>query len=196
MDGYPDLQLEEIEEEHYAKDAETRTDDEYLWSKRIELDSVHSEVGSEGLSEYILYQIKTLAKKGRDYRIIISRPKPSHLYPEEVNKLLDYLSNFFDGLIDDEYAKVEEALSDVKNKVWKVENKKALIRKQLKENIINKDDNPIVKNLIEKIQTLLESGELPDLKDGHISETTLKRQKEESEREELEEQAKDEDEDD
>ena len=194
--GYPDLQLEEIEEEHYAKDAETRTDDEYLWSKRIELDSVHSEVGGEGLWEYILYQIKTLAKKGRDYRIIISRPKPSHLYPEEVNKLLDYLSNFFDGLIDDEYAKVEEALSDVKNKVWKVENKKALIRKQLKENIINKDDNPIVKNLIEKIQTLLESGELPDLKDGHVSEATLKRQKEESEREELEEQAKDEDKDD
>ena len=118
------------------------------------------------------------------------------MYPEEFNELLDYFSNFFDGLIDDEYAKIEEALSDVKNKVWKVENKKALIRKQLKENIINKDDNPIVKNLIEKIRTLLESGELPDLKDGHVSEATLKRQKEESEREELEEQAKDEDEDD
>jgi hypothetical protein len=95
-----------------------------------------------------------------------------------------------------EYNAIVQYSRNTANKVLKVENKKALIRKQLKENIINKDDNPIVKNLIEKIQTLLESGELPDLKDGHVSETTLKRQKEESEREELEEQAKDEDEDD
>ena len=52
------------------------------------------------------------------------------------------------------------------------------------------------KNLIEKVWTMLKSGELPKPKDGYVSQATLKRQKEELEREELEEQAEDEDEDD
>jgi 5S rRNA maturation endonuclease (ribonuclease M5) len=42
--GYPNLTVADVEEEHYAENADERTDDEYLWSKRIELDSVHSEV--------------------------------------------------------------------------------------------------------------------------------------------------------
>jgi hypothetical protein len=42
--GCPQLKLEDVEEEHYSKDAETRTKDEYLWGHRIELDSVHAEV--------------------------------------------------------------------------------------------------------------------------------------------------------
>jgi hypothetical protein len=43
---------------------------------------------------------------------------------------------------------------------------------------------------------MLKSGELPKPKDGYVSQATLKRQKEELEREELEEQAEDEIEDD
>ena len=38
---------------------------------------------------------------------------------------------------------------------------------------------------------MLKSGEIPKPKDGHVSQATLKRQKEEWEREELEEQAED-----
>jgi hypothetical protein len=200
--GYPELELSGdsgVEEEHYAENAEKRTKDEYLWSKRIEIDSIHSEVGAKGLWKYIIHQIKTLAKEGRDYRPIISRPEPPHLYPKEVNELLDYLSNFFDGLIDEEYAKTESELSDVKNKVLKIDNKKTFIRKQLKEDIVNKDKSPDVKTIIEKIQSLLKSGELPKPKDGFVSEATIKRQKEESEREDKEAESnddEDEDEDD
>ena len=191
--GYPDLTVEDVEEEHSAKYAE-RTDDEYLWSKRIELDSVHSEVGGEGLWNYIIHQIKTLSKKGRNYAKVISRPDPSYLYPKEVSELLDYFSNFFDGLIDDEYTRIEkEELADVKSKVWKIKNRKALIRKHLKEDIVNKDKSADVKIIIEKVQNLLKNGELPKPKDGHVSEATSKRQEEESERQELEEEAKDED---
>jgi hypothetical protein len=197
--GYPELELSGdsgVEEEHYAKDAEQRTKDEYLWSKRIEIDSIHSEVGAKGLWKYIIHQIKTLAKEGRDYTDIISRPEPQHLYPEEVNELLDYLSNFFDGLIDEEYAKTESELSDVKNKVLKIDNKKTFIRKQLKEDIVNKDKSPDVKTIIEKIQSLLKSGELPKPKDGFVSEATIKRQKEESEREDKEAESNDDEDDD
>ncbi len=194
--GYPDLTIEDVEEDHYAKDAEERTKDEFLWSKRIELDSLHSEVGGEGLWKYIIYQIKKLAKKGRDYTEIISRPDPSYLYPKEVNEFIDYLANFFDGLIDDEYKKIEESeLSNVENKVLKIDNKKALIRKQLKEDIVNKNKSKDVKTIIEKIQLMLKGGELPKPKNDYVSDATLERQEEESERETAEEEA-DEDEDD
>jgi hypothetical protein len=133
QNGYPDLKQEAVEEEHYALNAESRTNDKYLWSKRIELDSIHTEVHGKGLWKYIINQITTMSKKGRDYRQIVERPEPSHLYPKEVNELMDYLSNFFGGLINEEYAKIEESeLSDVKNKVLKIENKKTSIRKQLK----------------------------------------------------------------
>jgi|GEM_PF-1234768 len=192
--GYPNLTLADVEEEHYAKDAKERTDDACLWSKRIELDSVHSEVGGEGLWNYIIYQIETLPKKGRDYTKVIEKPELLHLYPEVVSELLDYFSNFFDGLIEEEYAKIEETMKDVKGIVWKIENKKALIRKQLKGDTLNPDKNTQVKTIIEKAQNILNSGDLPAPKDGHISEETTKRQEEAEERQELEDEAEDEDE--
>lgn len=194
--GYSNLTIEDVEEDHYAKDAEERTNDEFLWSKRIELDSLHSEVGGEGLWKYIIHQIKKLAKKGRDYTEIISRPNPSYLFPKEVNELIDYLANFFDGLIDEEYKKIEESdLSNVENKVLKIENKKALIRKQLKEDIVNKNKNNDVKTIVEKIQTMLKGGELPKPKNEYVSRVTLERQEDEAEREKAEEEAVDQDED-
>jgi hypothetical protein len=42
--------------------------------------------------------------------------------------------------------------------------------------------NEDVKMIIESIQNLVEGGDLPEIKDGYVSEATLKRQKEESER--------------
>jgi predicted flap endonuclease-1-like 5' DNA nuclease len=192
--GYPDLTFADVEEEHYAKDAKIRTNDQYLWSKRIELDSVHAEVGGEGLWSYIIYQIKTLAKEGRNYAKVIEKPPLSHLYPKVVSELLDYFSNYFDGLINEEYAKIEKTMVDVRGRIWKIENKKALIRKQLKDGILNKDKNAEVKTIIEKVQNILNSGDLPKPKDGYVSEETKKWQKEESEREELEKDAEDEDE--
>jgi hypothetical protein len=192
--GYPDLTLDDVAEEHYAKDAESRTDDEFLWSKRIELDSIHSEIGGEGLWKYIVHQVKTMATKGRDYTEIVSRPEPSHLYPKEVNELIDYLTNFFDALIDDEYAKIEESeLKDVKNNVLKIEDKKTSIRKRLITNVVTKSED--VNTIKDAILKLLESDDLPEIKDGYVSEATLERQKGESERRRASEKLKEDNED-
>jgi hypothetical protein len=190
--GYPNLKQSDVEEQHYAKDAEKRTSDEYLWTKRIELDSIHSEVGGKGLWKYILYQIKTMAKKGRDYTEIVERPEPSHLYPKAVNDLLDYLSDFFDGLIDEPYTEIEKnELEDVKGNVLKIDDTKTSIRKRLKEDTINKSKD--VNLIAEEIQSLFENGNLPKPKDGYVSKAALERQKEEYERLKSEEESTDDD---
>ena len=139
--GYSQLKLEDVEEEHYSKDAETRTKDDYLWGHRIELDSVHAEVGAEALWAFIVHQIETISKKlGRNYIEIITRPHPSELFPEKINQVLYYLYDLTDGTIDTEYKNIEETeLKDVKGRIIKVEDKKTRNRIRLNE-VISKDE--------------------------------------------------------
>ena len=47
QNGYPDLKLKDVEEEHYARDAQSRTKDDYLWDKRIEIDAILAQVGGK-----------------------------------------------------------------------------------------------------------------------------------------------------
>jgi hypothetical protein len=186
--GYPELTVESVEEVNDAKDAESRTDDEFLWDHRIELDSVHSEVGAKGLWAYILNQIEILSKAGRNYTEIITRPHPSELFPNKINEIIDYLYDLTDSLVDTEYKEIEESeLKDVKGKVIKVENKKTEIRKRLKKIVSESEDMDAA---IEEFQALLEGGSLPEPKKEeeymHVSEAALKRQKEQQERAEAE----------
>jgi hypothetical protein len=189
--GYPTLTVESVEEEHYAKDVENRTEDEYLWTRRIELDSVHSEIGAEGLWAYILHQIETISKEiGRSYIEIITRPHPSELLPDKINEIIDYLYDLTDGLVDSKYSEIEESeLKDVKGKVLKVEDKKIEIRKKLKEIIAQSEKMDAAVGVL---QALLEGGSLPEPKTDekedvrHVSKASLNRQKEQEEREQAE----------
>jgi hypothetical protein len=189
--GYPELTVERVEEEHYAKHAETHTKDKYLWSHRIELDSVHAEIGAEGLWAYMVHQIETISKEvGRNYIPIITRPHPSELFPKELNEVIDYLYDLTDSTIDSRYKEIEETeLKDVKGKIIKVEDKKTEIRKRLKE--MNSKSEEIAA-AVKAFQSLRKDGSLPEV--THVSEAHTKREKEHQEREEAEDSLEEEEE--
>ena len=106
------------------------------------MDSVHAEIGAEGLWAYMVHRIETISKEvGRNYIPIITRPHPSELFPKELNEVIDYFYDLTDSSIDSQFKEIEETeLKDVKGKIIKVEDKKTEIRKRLKEIISKSDD--------------------------------------------------------
>jgi hypothetical protein len=130
--GYPNLKLENVEEEHHARDAEIRTDDKYLWNHRIELDSFLAEVGGEGLWKYFMYQM-TKPSIRRDYTKIILKPDIESLYPEDISFALIRIKYFTNKFVEDEWKKIKEKLRDIKVELIKPSQKEKFINDRLKE---------------------------------------------------------------
>jgi hypothetical protein len=56
--GYPDLTEADVEEEYEPSGTTIKITDDYLLTKRIELDSIQEKVGGEKLWEYIMYRLQ------------------------------------------------------------------------------------------------------------------------------------------
>ena len=93
--GYPDLTREHVEEEYISG---IKTDNEYLKTHRIELDSISEKVGPELFWRYVKHKIEELQKEtGFDYTNIITKPEPEELYPPAFDNLKLKLDAYIEG---------------------------------------------------------------------------------------------------
>ena len=99
--GYPDLTEAEIEEEYSPA---IYTSDDYLKTKRIELDSITAKVGAAGLWKYILHRLQSpeIAPQGFDLNQAVTIPANEVFYPKTMSDLLTYLNNYTDSVLSSE----------------------------------------------------------------------------------------------
>jgi hypothetical protein len=108
--GYPDIRLEEIEEGYNPNEKRfTEEDDIYLKKKRIELDSIIQRVGAEIFWKYIVHKLETEFPATRDYREIVSEPKPEDYYPDKINESLKYIAKYIKQVYTPKWEEIKES---------------------------------------------------------------------------------------
>jgi hypothetical protein len=164
QNGYPNLRLEEIEEEYNPNEKRfTEEDDSYLKKKRIELDSIIQRVGAEIFWKYIVHKLETEFPAPRDYREIVPEPKPEDYYTVEIKDFLKYIAKYTKQAYTPKWEEIKESeLKQVKG-LLHVDDKKDKIDVVLRP-IVQQQDKGIQK-IIAKLEELRESGELPLLKE-------------------------------
>jgi hypothetical protein len=124
QNGYPDLKLEDVQEEYSPDGGYTR---EY----RIEIDAILAEVKAEGLWKYIMHKLKELAPL--DLTKAIDMPANEVLYPAEVLGILSLFNEYKDKILEDENEQIEQELeqvselTDIKAKQNQIQQRQAAI---------------------------------------------------------------------
>lgn len=154
---------------------------EFLRYRKIEMDAVLAQVGSERFWEYIIHKQKQYYPK-RDYtRVIKPEPTTANYYPEIINELQDVIANYIKLILKDEASKVEKELKEVEGFIEDVEEKRKEIDKRYQA-IVDKDET--LKQIEEKLAT-----EIQPLID-RLKKLTEDKEKEEEEKEEKEKEKK------
>jgi hypothetical protein len=163
--GYPDLRLEDVEEEYSPNPKLFRSeDDSYLQKKRIELDSIIQKVGPEVFWKYISHRLETEFLNPRDYREIVPEPRPEEYYPDKINDHLKYIAKCVKQVYTPKWEEIKESqLKEVKG-LLHVDYKKDEIDEILRP-IVQEEDKGIQK-IIAKLEELRESGEMSELKEN------------------------------
>jgi 5S rRNA maturation endonuclease (ribonuclease M5) len=157
QNGYPDLKQEAVEE---AYSPDIRTNNEYLKTHRIELDSIVAAVGGEGLWEYIKYKFQLIGQeKGFDYNNIITRPEPEKLYPETISNLIFKLSEYMERIVENDWEAIEQRLTGARElisiKEQVVNNVDVLSKKVEEDEIMQEEIIPKIEKFLEDLSDLL-----------------------------------------
>jgi hypothetical protein len=104
QNGYPELRLEDVQEEYSPDGGYTR---EY----RIEIDAILAKVKAEGLWKYIMYKLKELAPF--DLTKAIDMPAKEDLYTPEVQGILSFFNEYKDKVLEDENEQIQQELEHV-----------------------------------------------------------------------------------
>jgi hypothetical protein len=127
------------------------------------LDSIIQRVGAEIFWKYIVHKLETEFPATRDYREIVSEPKPEDYYPDKINESLKYIAKYIKQVYTPKWEEIKESqLKEVKG-LLHVDSKKDEIDEILRP-IVQEEDKGIQK-IIAKLEELRESGELPQLKE-------------------------------
>ncbi|MGC1932100.1 MAG: hypothetical protein WA667_24270 [Candidatus Nitrosopolaris sp.] len=124
QNGYPDLRLEDVQEEYSPDGGYTR-------DYRIEIDAILAEVKAEGLWKYIMHKLKELAPF--DLTKAIDMPSNEELYPPEVQGILSYFNEYKNKILKDESQQIElelgqaSELTDIKAKQDEIQQRQAAI---------------------------------------------------------------------
>jgi hypothetical protein len=163
--GYPDLRLEDIEEEYAPNPKLFRSEDNsYLQTKRIELDSIIQKVGPEVFWRYIVHRLETEFPGPRDYREIVPEAQPED-YPDKINESLKYIAKYIKQVYTPKWEEIKESqLKEVKG-LLHVDSKKDEIDESLRH--IVQEEYKGIQKIIAKLEELRESGELPELEEKY-----------------------------
>jgi hypothetical protein len=97
--GYPNLTEKEVEEEYTPSGTTIEIKDEYLKTRRIELDSIQEKVGGEKLWEYIMYRLQLPEFNAIfDLTKVIEMPATEKLRPQLVKDVLQHLDSYIDKI--------------------------------------------------------------------------------------------------
>ncbi len=135
QNGYPNLKVDELLEEYTPETRNEWKYDEYLKTHRLELDSIVSAVGAEGLWKYIVHRLEEVFTETRDYRPVFDKPNPENYYPDEIIQMSDYLREFTEYAYSDEWNSIQkDELSKVKG-LLQTEEKKESINNDLQNTV-------------------------------------------------------------
>jgi uncharacterized protein YfkK (UPF0435 family) len=157
QNGYPNLKMKDVEEEHHAARAVNRTKDRYLWDHRIEIDAILVQVGNEGLWKYLMHQITT-KKQIRDYTEIIEQPEIEDIYPEDISTALKNVKEFANGFVEDKWEEIEKGLKEVKGKLLKPAEEDDNNKEELT-GIVKIHRKEIIEKFIEEFNAILEASD-------------------------------------
>ncbi|HKG88043.1 MAG TPA: hypothetical protein VKA95_06925 [Nitrososphaeraceae archaeon] len=164
--GYPDLTEADVEEEYEPSGTTIKITDDYLLTKRIELDSIQEKVGGEKLWEYIMYRLQL-----PEYRTVfnltkvIEMPRTENLRPQVVKDAIAQLDEYTIKVIEHREDIIFNQLKNA-NKLAKVTKKEIEIEEKLTEKVEDaaKSDEGM-KTIITKFQELKDV--LPEPNDYH-----------------------------
>ena len=116
------------------------TSDEYLKTKRIELDSIAAKVGAAGLWKYILHRLQSpeIAPQGFDLNQAVTIPANEVFYPKAVSDLLTYLNNYTDRILSEEREVIELELEGIRE-LTEIKSEEKDIEERLR-NVIAEDE--------------------------------------------------------
>src|SRR5215207_9436417 len=133
--GYPDLTEADVEEEYEPSGTTIKITDDYLLTKRIELDSIQEKVGGEKLWEYIMYRLQL-----PEYRTVfnltkvIEMPRTENLRPQVVKDAIAQLDEYTIKVIEHREDIIFNQLKNA-NKLAKVTKKEIEIEEKLTEKV-------------------------------------------------------------
>jgi hypothetical protein len=157
QNGFSELTEEDVAEEYKPSGTTIEITDEYIMTKRIELDNVQQKVGAAKLWEYIMYRLQ-LPEFNQRFNVakVIEMPTADHLRPQVVKIALVRVDNYLAKITED---MEEQILKDLEciDKLVPISEKKNEIEQELSgkvEKAGQYDDG--VKTIITKFQELLE----------------------------------------
>jgi hypothetical protein len=160
--GYPDLTEKEVEEEYTPSGTTIEIKDEYLKTRRIELDSILEKVGGEKLWEYIMYRLQLPEFNTKfDLTKVIEMPTTEKLRSQPVKDVLQCVDNYFDKIIEQPRNKI---LTELKNaeKLPEKRKKEIEIEEELSSKITAAErDDKGLRKIVTKFSKLLQPNALP-----------------------------------
>lgn len=139
----------------------TEDDDEYLQTRRIELDAVVEKAGANALFHYLIEKLEEIFPDTRDYSNIIAEPEPENYYSEDVTKFIEYIKNYIKGSYNEEWTQINKDAEevDILTDVDLEEEANDIILKP----VVHEDEG--MKTISTKLKELMESGALPKAKE-------------------------------
>jgi hypothetical protein len=158
QNGYPDLTREDVEEEYVSG---IKTDNEYLRTHRIELDSISEKVGPELFWRYVKHKIEELQKEtGFDYTNIITEPEPEELHPPAIDNLILKLDEYIEKVVEDDWDTIETELSGAKELISinerEEKNLEVLLKKVAEDETMQDEIVPKINKLLSELSEFLD----------------------------------------
>jgi hypothetical protein len=124
-------------------------DKEFVKTRRVEIDAVLSQVGSERLWEYIMHKLIE-SSKTRDYNRVISMPAAETLYPQPIQDFLVYLNTLGTNITNNEEIKIQQDLENIEGMI-EVDKKNAEIFNQLNKVVAEHDSMNVISSKVDDL---------------------------------------------
>jgi hypothetical protein len=160
--SYPNLTEKEVEEEYTPSGTTIEIKDEYLKTRRIELDSIQEKVGGEKLWEYIMYRLQLPEFNTKfDLTKVIEIPTTEKLRPQPVKDVLQRVDNHIDKITEQRRSQIMIEQKNADRLTEKIK-KEIEIEEELNGKIraAEQDDKGLQK-IITKFAELLQQDALP-----------------------------------
>jgi hypothetical protein len=157
---YPDLTREDVEEEYTPN---IQTSDEYLKSKRIELDSIQEKTNAEKLWEYVTYRLQLPEfNTGFNLTNVIEMPTTRELLPQPVKAVLGRIESYVAKVIERPEEEIQTELEKVEE-LTEISKKNIEIVDKLASKVAEAEqDDEGMKMITAKFEELLGDGVLPE----------------------------------
>lgn len=157
QNGFSDLTEDDVAEEYKPSGTTIEITDEYIMTKRIELDNVQQKIGAAKLWEYIMYRLQLPEFNVRfNVAKVIEMPTADHLRPQVVKDALVRVDNYLAKITEDREEQILKELESIE-KLVPISEKKNEIEQELSGNLAKAgqyDDG--VKTIITKFRELLD----------------------------------------